>query len=240
MKLLSGTILVIATVLLVASCGSKRMDLMENNFNSLNRNFRSLESDLNKLKSDHDSLVQAIQVMQNEEITIMRNAIGDLEAWRIDMSSTFDLFKNNYETLLSLERDYERELSELRSKVDEINGLLSSLNSRVTTEVARLSNDLEREKNRLVNEINLTNNDITIFRQQARRMIGDMSTTVLRFGEGLQQTLELQRNQFQEMTDTYNRSISDIEPFLPARALNLINPEELLEGRPVPNAPATD
>lgn len=145
------------------------------------------------------------------------------------MRSVLDNLDKNWETYENLQKDVDNDLLQLRNQQRATETSLTETKALLDSETRRLDNAISATSTDLRARVDRTNADIFNLREQSKSKLDDMSEALLNMGKGLRSILQLQRTQFQSLTDAYTRSLSDIEAYMPEAMLSTLNTPEMLQ-----------
>lgn len=165
----------------------------------------------------------------SQRMSAVEAALAKERETNAQMRAVLTNLDKNWQTYQTIQRDVDSELAQLREQVRASEASLTETRTLLDEETRRLGNAITTSNNDLRGRIDRTNADILNLREQSKSKLDDMSESLLNMGKGLRSILQLQRGQFQNLTDAYNRSLSDIEAYMPEAMLSTLNTPELLQ-----------
>jgi chromosome segregation ATPase len=235
-------ILMSCACLTVAGCSSKvgeRVEAVESTVVGVQR--QSTE----RLDSQGRQITAIQQQMEemNRRTQALATSLNEQAAELRRVAEYLEKYDSTWNTFTKLQADYDNEMQKLRDQQLAAANSLAETRNELDTAVKAVAGDLTTTRNDLRQRIDRTNGDVFRLREQTKEKLDDMTAAMLAMGKGLQEILALQRAQFQAVTETYTKSLSDIEPYLPeAMISNLNTPELLVSPNPdvqVPAQPST-
>jgi chromosome segregation ATPase len=138
-----------------------------------------------------------------------------------------DANKKTQEEVARLQRDYGQKLRDVENKADALRSDVNALNGAYDRKTADFDKRIDEVRNDMIRRIDTANTDLLSLRNSTKDNVDDIKKALESMSAGIYEILRLQRQQFTNLRDEYDSSMSKIEPYLPKNTLGNVDSEKI-------------
>lgn len=145
-----------------------------------------------------------------------------------------DANKKTQEEVARLQRDYGQKLRDVENKADALRSDVNALNGAYDRKTADFDKRIDEVRNDMIRRIDTANTDLLSLRNSTKDNVDDIKKALESMSAGIYEILRLQRQQFTNLRDEYDSSMSKIEPYLPKNTLGNVDSGKITKPEATP------